>query len=62
VRVEGIAQGQVHGRFATVTLGSRGSNIDFGGPDIKEVQAKGLPTSATLEPAFTCESKFVPMN
>ena len=61
VRIQGIAQEQVHGRFATVTIGPRGSNIDFGGTEIKTIQAKGALPAATLEPAFTCEGKFVPM-
>ena len=37
VRVEGIAPAQVHGHFATVTLGPGGTNIDFSGTDIKVV-------------------------
>jgi polygalacturonase len=61
VRIQGIAPEQVHGRFATVTIGSRGSNIDFGRTDVTVIQAKGLPVPATLEPGFTCQAKFVPM-
>jgi polygalacturonase len=61
VRVQEITPGQVHGRFATVTIGSRGSNIDFGRTDISVMQAKSVPVAATLEPAFTCQAKFVPM-
>jgi polygalacturonase len=61
VRIEGITRGQVHGRFATVTIGSRGSNIDFGGTDIKVIQAKDLPVGTRPQPAFTCDGMFVPM-
>jgi polygalacturonase len=61
VRIQGIAQGLVHGRFATITIGSRGSNIDFGGSEIRTIQTKGALPAATLEPAFGCEGKFVPM-
>jgi polygalacturonase len=61
VRIEGITQGQVHGRFATVTIGSRGSNIDFGGTDIKVIQAKDSPLGTRPQPPFTCDGMFVPM-
>ena len=61
VQIEGITRGQVHGRFATVTIGSRGSNIDFGGTEIKVVQAQGLPPGTRPQPAFTCDGMFVPM-
>jgi polygalacturonase len=61
VRIEGITRRQVHGRFATVTLGSRGSNIDFGGTEIKVIQAKDLPMGSRPQPAFTCDVMFVPM-
>jgi polygalacturonase len=61
VHVQGITPGQVHGRFATVTIGSRGSNIDFGRTEVTVTQAKGIQAAATLEPAFTCQAKFVPM-
>jgi polygalacturonase len=62
VRIQGIAREQVHGRFATVRVGARGSNIDFGGTEIKEIQEKKVLPEATLEPAFTCDGKFVPMS
>lgn len=61
VVVEGIASNQVHGRFATVTLGPMRSNLDFSGTDITVVQPKGVRGGGTL-PAFTCEEKFVPMH
>jgi len=66
VRVEGVTPQQVHGHFATVTLGPQGTNLNFSATDIKVVPAKSLPapTSAdakTTEPAFTCDGKFVPM-
>jgi polygalacturonase len=61
VRIEGITQAQVHGHFATVTIGSRGSNLDFGATDIKVVQAKSVPAGTRPEAAFSCAEKFVPM-
>jgi polygalacturonase len=61
VRIDGIKREQVHGRFATVTIGSRGSDIDFGGTDIKVIQAKDLPAGTRPQPAFNCDGMFVPM-
>jgi len=66
VRVDGITSQQVHGHFATVTLGPLGTNLNFSATDIKVIPAKALPASsqsdaATTEPAFSCEGKFVPM-
>jgi polygalacturonase len=58
---------QVHGRFATVTLGAMGTNLNFSATDIRVVPAKGVSTpggtgaTASEEPAFSCEGKFVPM-
>jgi len=57
VRIDGIAPSQVHGHFATVTLGPGGTNIDFSGTDIKVVPASG---PKRVE-AYNCEGKFVPM-
>jgi polygalacturonase len=66
VRVEGITPAQVHGHFATVTLGPLGTNLNFSGTDIKVVPANALPAptasdAAGKEPTFTCDEKFVPM-
>jgi polygalacturonase len=65
VRVEGITPAQVHGHFATVTLGPLGTNLDFSATDLKVVPAKPVPAptsnGATPAPAFSCEGKFVPM-
>jgi len=66
VHIEGATAGQVHGRFATVTLGPSGTNLNFSGTDIKVVPAKSAsasdqPAAAAAEPAFTCDGKFVPM-
>jgi len=57
VRIDGIAPSQVHGHFATVTLGPGGTNIDFSGTDIKVLPASG---PKRVE-AYNCEGKFVPM-
>jgi polygalacturonase len=66
VKIEGTTAAQVHGHFATVTLGPRGTNLDFGATDIKVVPTKGVPGSnasggTTKEASFTCDGKFVPM-
>lgn len=66
VKVIGISPTQVHGRFATVTLGPIGTNLDFSKTEIKVVPAKTSPPAntsdaATEEPAFSCDGKFVPM-
>jgi len=67
VRVEGISPQQVHGHFATITLGPMGTNLDFSATDIKVVASKPsspapASDSQTKEPAFTCDGKFVPMH
>jgi polygalacturonase len=66
VRIDGITPQQVHGRFATVTLGTLGTNLNFSATDIKVVPAKNIlaPTPADTvptEPAFGCDGKFLPM-
>lgn len=57
VRVDGITPQQVHGRFATVTVGSGGTNLDFGKTEIKVVSFKG----ERVEPGKSCYDMFVPM-
>jgi polygalacturonase len=66
VRIDGVTPAQVHGRFATVTLGPLGTNLNFSGTDIRVVPAQTAPTpnpsgAPTGEPSFSCEGKFVPM-
>jgi polygalacturonase len=66
VRIDGITPQQVHGHFATVTLGPLGTNLNFSATDIKLIPAKAVPAAATADaetsqPAFSCEEKFVPM-
>jgi polygalacturonase len=62
VRIDGITPAQVHGHFATVTLGPMGTNLNFSATDIKVAPANGTQSGATTaEPAFSCEGKFVPM-
>jgi polygalacturonase len=61
VRVEEITPQQVHGHFATVTVGPLGTNLDFSATDIKVVPWKAASGSVAKEAAFTCEGKFVPM-
>ena len=60
VRIEGITPQQVHGHFATVTLGPMGANLDFSATDIKVVGGKSA-TSGANGAAFACDGKFVPM-
>jgi polygalacturonase len=63
VQIVGITPAQVHGRFATVTLGSSGTNLNFSGTDIKVVPAAKTTADAdAAEPVFTCDEKFVPMH
>jgi polygalacturonase len=61
VRVNGITPQQVHGHFATVTVGPLGTNLDFSATDIKVVLWKSASDPAAKGAAFTCEGKFVPM-
>ena len=66
VRIDGITPLQVHGRFATVTLGPQGTNLNFSATDIKVIPAKATPAptaadAAATEPPFGCDGKFVPM-
>jgi polygalacturonase len=66
VRIDGITPQQVHGHFATVTIGPLGTNVNFSATDIKVIPAKAVPAStgtdaATTESVFSCEGKFVPM-
>ena len=58
VQIEGIIPAQVHGHFATVTLGPGGSNLDFSSTDIKVVPFSG---AAANDSGFKCDEKFVPM-
>jgi polygalacturonase len=64
VQIDGMTPQQVHGRFATVTLGPMGTNLKFDATEIRVVPAKGESASGSAgsEPGFSCESKFVPMH
>ena len=57
VRVEGMTPEQVHGRFATMTLGPAGTNLDFSKTEVKVVPFSG----AGVPSRFSCEGRFVPM-
>jgi polygalacturonase len=65
VRIDGITPAQVHGHFATVTLGPLSSNISFTGTDIKVIPNRGSNAqtqgASAPTPAFNCKEKFVPM-
>jgi polygalacturonase len=62
VHIDGITPQQVHGHFATVTIGPMGANVDFSATDIKVVKMPPAPASSgSAEPAFSCEGLFVPM-
>jgi polygalacturonase len=58
VRVEGITPAQVHGRFATVTVGAMGTNLNFSKTDIKVV---ATPQGAAQGADFGCAERFVSM-
>jgi polygalacturonase len=58
VTVEGIKPEQMHGRFATVTVGAEGTNLDFSKTEIKVIAAK---RAAVDEEAYNCDGRFVPM-
>jgi polygalacturonase len=57
VNIQGITPSQVHGHFATITIGSGGTNIDFSKTDLKVIAASKEEKTA----AYSCEGKFVPM-
>ena len=61
VQIDGIAAAQVHGRFATVTQGPQGSNLDFSGTSIKVVPFAGGASASAGSAGFSCEGKYVPM-
>ena len=58
VRVDGITPEQVHGRFATVTLGPGGTNLNFSKTEIKVVPSKAASQS---QGPYSCDGRFVPM-
>jgi hypothetical protein len=58
VRIDGITPDQVHGRFAMVTLGPRGTNLDFSKTEISVIPFKG---SDAKRQSMNCAEKFVPM-
>ena len=55
VFVKGLTPAQVHGHFADVTVGARGTNIGFTAEDVKVVGKVGGSAGG-------CEGKFVPMH
>jgi polygalacturonase len=57
VRIADITKAQVHGHFATVTVGPSGTNIDFSGTDIMVVPAKDTKGGAP----YSCDDRFLPM-
>jgi polygalacturonase len=57
VHIDDITKAQVHGHFATVTVGPGGTSIDFSGTDITVVPAKSQKNGA----AYSCYGRFVPM-
>ncbi len=56
VHIESITPSQVHGHFATITIGPGGTNIDFSKTDLKIIPATGEKTAP-----YSCEGKFLPM-
>ena len=61
VRIEGISPGLVHGRFAAVTEGPLGFNLDFSGTAIKVIAGAAGNRDPGRNGDFSCEGKFVPM-
>lgn len=61
VRIAQLSPAQVHGRFATVTLGPAGSNIDFQGTAVKVLSPAGASAQPATNTTFTCSDRFVPM-
>ena len=57
VHIQDMTPEQVHGHFATITIGEGGTNIDFSKTDLKISRS----TSQKPQPAYSCEGKFVPM-
>ena len=57
VHIADITKAQIHGHFATVTIGPGVTNIDFSGTDIKVVPAEGEKGGT----AYSCDGRFVPM-
>ncbi|MFP5205389.1 MAG: glycoside hydrolase family 28 protein [Acidobacteriota bacterium] len=58
VYIRGITPAQVHGEFATATVGPLGTNLNFDQTQIKVVPAAA---KALTGPAYTCTGKFPPM-
>jgi polygalacturonase len=56
VNIQGITPSQVHGHFATITIGPGGTNIDLSKTDLKVTSAKQEKTAP-----YSCEGKFLPM-
>ncbi|NYF78146.1 glycoside hydrolase family 28 protein [Granulicella arctica] len=63
VRLDNVSMkgSKAHGRFATVTTGQGGFDIDLSGTEITVVPAKGLAAGVLTGPVYRCEGKFVPM-
>jgi polygalacturonase len=57
VHIIGITPAQVHGHFASITIGDGGTNLDFSQTDIKVSR----PLTPKSQPAYNCDGRFVPM-
>jgi len=61
VKIDGIRKQQVHGHFATITVGPMGTNLDFSATDLKINPPQPMAGEKISGPVFSCSEKFVPM-
>lgn len=55
VEIRGVKPDQVRAQFASITVGPKGSNLDFTGDGVTSIRSK-MRANMT----FTCDGKFVP--
>jgi polygalacturonase len=62
VEVRGIQPDQVRARFATITVGPKGTNLKFTGEGVAMIAAPAVNLATSVPPkvTFSCENRFVP--